>query len=241
MSDITVLAFPVIAYPIQETDVLYVIRGTGADRDTKAEASSFLRQTINVDALPVTVDLSTATGDATIFVDVTGVGVLTLSNELVKNKQLKIVNVGTSSFSVAGSWVEPSVVVGDVLTLFSNGTTLYKDFSIVTDGTRLRKRVILIGDWDMNATSFLNVPIGITGSDIFKIREISVLIIDDLESKLYFIDADPNNADVRQGKVDSVDQSFGVALSRKTGGFFDSTLYDATSFNRGHITITYEV
>ncbi len=105
---------------------------------------------------------------------------------------------------------------------------------IQTDGSNaLKTKVIDIGDWDMDATANVNVAHGLTMANI---RCVSVLIkrdADDLYSPL-----DYDLAGSGANGTYNID-STNIQLFRLVGGVFDHVNYDATSYNRGWITITY--
>ncbi len=108
---------------------------------------------------------------------------------------------------------------------------------ITADNTLLTK-VVSIGDWDMDTDSLKTVAHGI--ADFTKIRQVEVVIIDDTASRIYDIDAFTAGTDVINGGVEYVD-STNVSMRIKSGGIFDSTSFNATSYNRGWITIIYTV
>jgi len=101
---------------------------------------------------------------------------------------------------------------------------------------RLKTKIIEIGDWNMDATSQVDVNHGI-GADFIKIRVTSVVIINDASnsiSTLYLTDT----LGGMDGGVVFID-STKIRLFRVTGGSYDSTSFDSTSFNRGWVTIEY--
>ena len=114
----------------------------------------------------------------------------------------------------------------------------------VTDqggGTRLKMKVVNIGDWDMNVsiggTATINVAHGLT---LANIRNVDVLIRndDDDEYTPFMIPA-TGSATVAGGRVDNMDAT-NVKLDIFTGGLFDSVSFDdGSSYNRGWITIWY--
>ena len=99
--------------------------------------------------------------------------------------------------------------------------------------TILKTKVIDIGDWDMDVTATVNVAHGLT---LANIRRLSVVVRDDLSTS-----TTPLNYSSSTGVVQGTYLSDGsiVALDRLTGGVFDNTTYNATSFNRGWIVIDY--
>jgi hypothetical protein len=91
----------------------------------------------------------------------------------------------------------------------------------------------------MDTTQFVSVAHGI--ADYTKIRAVLVVIRNDAATLLLEIQ-NPAGAlnGTTSGGITSIN-SVNVDLYRVTGGSFDSTNYDATSFNRGYITIIYSV
>lgn len=100
-------------------------------------------------------------------------------------------------------------------------------------GTILKTKVIDIGDWDMDATVTVNVAHGLTAS---KIRSCDVLIIADSTGIYPFVSGYTTGNTIEGAFF--IDNTF-VSMERKTGGVFDNTSFDQTSFNRGWITIQY--
>lgn len=101
----------------------------------------------------------------------------------------------------------------------------------------LKKKIIEIGDWNMDTTTSLNVTHGI---DHTKIRMITVIIQDDNSIAIIPLNEGGSETDTApNGSINIIISSF-VTLKRLTGGVFDNTSYDSTPFNRGWITIEYE-
>lgn len=96
------------------------------------------------------------------------------------------------------------------------------------------EKEIELGDWDMDATTTLNVTHGIT--DWKNIRSVNVIIKNDNDNQYYPIDQ-------------YIGSSFGfwyltssfIVLNRVVGGGFDSLSYDSTSFNRGWVFLKYYI
>jgi len=102
----------------------------------------------------------------------------------------------------------------------------------------LKKKVLEIGDWNLDADQVAAVPHGL-GSDYKNIRSIDVIIRDDADTfytPLVFFNT---VSEVMDGGINFVD-STNVNLARLGGGGFDNTGYDSTSFNRGWVTLLYE-
>jgi hypothetical protein len=122
-------------------------------------------------------------------------------------------------------------------------STIYTDGQmpngIETDGTLLKTKVVQIGDWNMDTTQQVSVAHSI--SDFTKIRSVSAMILNDASGTLFNLISAEGTTGSAADNTQIVCNSTNIILGRKTGGIFDQSLYDSTSFNRGFITITYEV
>lgn len=102
--------------------------------------------------------------------------------------------------------------------------------------TKLRIKIVEIGDWNMDSTTTVQITHGI--ADWTKIRSVRAGIRTDADTSVKDINrVDPSTGAVA-GSVEGWD-SANVVLQRTTGGHFDSNAYDSTTFNRGWITIEY--
>jgi len=116
---------------------------------------------------------------------------------------------------------------------FAADGLINKDIGIKTDNAFIKTKVISIGDWDMDATVFVNIAHGVT---VGNIRTVEALIIDDGGTVLTpmtlndFINPPDGTIQIVSGNV---------VLTRRTSGFFDDTDYNATSYNRGWVTVEY--
>jgi hypothetical protein len=115
-------------------------------------------------------------------------------------------------------------------------------FRTQSSGPFLKTMVIPIGDWNMNATTNISVPL--TGIDLLKVRSYSVLVRADTDFVLpQSVFQFPYNQS-GLGIVGWFGAIFGnplnMAVVVEAGSFFNSTGFDATSYNRGWITIVYE-
>ncbi len=106
--------------------------------------------------------------------------------------------------------------------------------------TPIKKKIIEIGDWDMDAVPFITVAHGLT--DFKKIRSAEVIIRRDDDAKYQPLNSmSVNTPDgTLNGQIDSFTTT-SVTLVRKTSGEFDDTDYNQLSFNRGFITIEFEL
>jgi hypothetical protein len=97
-------------------------------------------------------------------------------------------------------------------------------------------KVINIGDWNMDANSSTNVAHGL--SDFLKIRTVSVMIRRDDDSFFYDLQVVNFLNGLTSGSVLSIGPT-NIILQRTDTGAFDSIDFNATSFNRGWVTIQY--
>jgi len=108
----------------------------------------------------------------------------------------------------------------------------------VTDqggGSAIKTKVINIGDWDMDTTANVSVAHGLT---VGNIRNITACIRDDNNSFRYPFPSFDNATGTLQGWCPSTTSS-NVELYRTTGGAFDNTGFDSTSYNRGWVIVEY--
>lgn len=124
--------------------------------------------------------------------------------------------------------------------LAGTNTVLHVDGS-----TNLRVKVINIGDWNMFSFPSTTVSHGIASYK--KIRSISATIRNDTDD--IYTDIEVMQSVTISGTtflanyggyVTSYDSTI-VTLNRKASGSFFDSQYAATSYNRGFLTITYEV
>lgn len=114
------------------------------------------------------------------------------------------------------------------------------DLDIVTGGigfaggVALKQKTFNINDWDMNSEGVKIVAHGLT---LANIRGIRVVIRNDSGSNFFDLTS-PLSGGFEGGYISNID-STDVYLARYNGGYFDSVLFDSTSYNRGWITIDY--
>jgi hypothetical protein len=99
---------------------------------------------------------------------------------------------------------------------------------------KLNCKVVEIGDWNMDATSEVYIPHGLTLS---KIRSASAMIRSDTGGTQHMLTPGSLN-DERDGELLTIN-TVDVTLRRKLSGGYDSAAFDSTSYNRGWITIWY--
>jgi len=104
---------------------------------------------------------------------------------------------------------------------------------------RLTKKIVSIGDWDMDSSPTTTIAHGL--SDFTKIKAVEVMILNDAGNAIYPLNSYNSTSvpDDISGGVKSIDAT-DIVLSRRSGAgsFFGSNDFDATSYNRGFITFT---
>jgi len=94
-------------------------------------------------------------------------------------------------------------------------------------------KIIDIGDWNMDSTASLSVAHGLT---LANIRSVFVTIRNDADT-LYTMLPTIDTTALSNERVDF--DGTNVIMLRSLSGTFDGTDYDATTYNRGWITILY--
>lgn len=113
---------------------------------------------------------------------------------------------------------------------------LFEDDSAVLSNKSHTTKVIEIGDWDMDADASVNVTHGL--DDEQKIRNIRCMIRDDAITQV--IPLNSYSGTVINGGIGGSTSTI-VVLRRAASANFDNTSFDQTSFNRGWVTIEYEL
>ena len=99
-----------------------------------------------------------------------------------------------------------------------------------------RTAIIELSDWDMDTTTNIDVAHGLEYSDIISAE---VFIRNDADTAKDSINTGVDATDTTpQGYVGTID-STNINIVRLTGGKFDDAAYNATSYNRGWLIITY--
>lgn len=105
---------------------------------------------------------------------------------------------------------------------------------------KMLTKIVNIGDWNMNdsaAGSFsISVAHGVT--DFEDIRRVTAFIRNDADSIHYDLNGVSGTGADTNGGIGSIDGT-NVLLIAKIGSLFDTTTFDATSYNRGFMIIDY--
>lgn len=116
--------------------------------------------------------------------------------------------------------------------------SLKVDDGIETDGSKLKTKIVEIGDWNMSSTITLNVNHGII--DYRKIRSVTFVIRNDSDNEYYAGNTLVGGTSAPAAGAYIISSTY-VRLTRVTSGFFDSADFNATSYNRGWITVIHGV
>jgi hypothetical protein len=103
-------------------------------------------------------------------------------------------------------------------------------------GEQVFRKIVEIGDWDMTSATLTTVNHGLT--DFKKIRDVAVIIRNDPDNIYFNLGTFGTTAGVSSGYVGSY-QATTIGIGRTTGGAFDNSDFNATSYNRGWVYITY--
>ena len=139
----------------------------------------------------------------------------------------------TGAEAVAGVKTFSDGIVGDVTGKADEADGVVETGASIT----LKLKVIEIGDWDMDFTKTVQVAHGLT---IAKIRSLDVMIRNDPDTSHFPLNyPEQINYTDTQGsfRADAVN----IVMSRTANGIFDDVVFDSTDYNRGWITIWYEV
>ena len=164
--------------------------------------------------------------------------------------RLKITQTGTAGFitetgniTLPAHYTTIGISSGSIYEFFTEDGTTWALVGISDAVPTSITKVVDIGAWNMDATPQIAIAHGLTAAQFAKVRRVDVLIQDDDE-----LTRSPLNSsfdqNVIQGGVEFI-SSVNVQMERLTGGLFDSTAYNdvsgAPAFNRGWISITYEL
>ena len=120
--------------------------------------------------------------------------------------------------------------------------------TVISSGNSYTTKTVDIGDWNMDATTTLNVAHGLSVTEWKTVRNMFAMIRDDSDSNLYNLSCLSGTSfpsDVN-GSITYVD-STNIFLARSVSGDFDNTNFDKSTttspefayYNRGWITFEY--
>jgi hypothetical protein len=210
------------------TTPTYKVMTGGADVFTSVSTDTINEQTA---AAGVTVD-GVKLKDSEPYCDVI--------NEKTANTGVTVDGVLLKDTAVRANTLESTVSTGTApLTVAS--TTKVTNFTAeaLSDGTnRILTKIINIGDWNMDTTETVNIAHGLTMGDI---RSVTAIVRPDNGTPLYVLSTGYVDTPAEiEAFINSIDAT-NVNIKRRTGGVYDNANFDATSYNRGWITITYVV
>lgn len=135
----------------------------------------------------------------------------------------------------------PNLNIG-ILSAVTTGTTSIDNLGVESNGLVVKSyttKRLEIGDWDMTATTQVNVAHGLSATEWKTMLESNVLIRNDGDTvysplKSLFT---PSSGLINGGV--SVIDSTNITLGRYTTGGFDDGAFTSTSYNRGWVTFDY--
>jgi hypothetical protein len=178
----------------------------------------------------LTATTMTVTGTFTAASVVTG----TMTASSVVTTTITAASIIGTAASISGAITAGSAIITGTASVAG---VLTASGGISENSVVLKRKVINIGDWNMDSTTNISVAHGLTLSNIYSVN---VTIISDDSAGKFMVPGfsalnSTSNTDVALNGVTSTN----INLTRRAGGFFDNTDYDSTSFNRGHIVIEY--
>jgi len=131
-------------------------------------------------------------------------------------------------------------ILGSNITATKANTTYVESLMNEDSGIVLRKKIIDIGDWNMDTLGIIAVAHGLSATEWKTIRTISVMIRNDVgalfEGIFSLMFGDITGAVA--GNIQAINDT-DINLQRTGTGYFDSTDFDSTGYNRGWITLEY--
>ncbi len=177
--------------------------------------------------------------DVTGTVAVTGIGAVNVGtviklhfNEsvLIENDPVNLILPGGQDLTTSAGSSEVEFVE-----YTTGGWRLTNYSAFISDATTVQTKVIEIGDWDMDSTSSVTIAHGLTYANI---RTVQASIIHDDDPLTSILNGVQTGGGLGG---DTTWDTNNINLSRVAGGNFDNSAYNATSFNRGWITIVYAI
>jgi hypothetical protein len=130
-------------------------------------------------------------------------------------------------------------VTQTVLNAYTGQTITATTVASANPGYKIK--TIDIGDWDMDNSANVTVLHSVAKYKTIKVLGVTILPDGGANLPVSLSGFVPSTGTIDGGVVSVWDISTGIILARKAGGQFDSTFFDQTSYNRGTITILYEV
>jgi len=149
-------------------------------------------------------------------------------------------NVAVSYTTVAPSWIANKMGWYDATEAkrYVGGCGINKHMKWVYDKGRdnVMEKTLDIGDWNMDGTATITIAHGLPSTAI---QYVQTYIRGDAGVSNGPIDLDVGSGAAGYWQVAS--DGLNISLFRNEGGTFDSAAYNETTYNRGWITISYEV
>lgn len=119
----------------------------------------------------------------------------------------------------------------------------YQFFEALLRTIAVRRKVINIGVWDMDATASITIEPAITGLDETTVRSFHAFIVNDAGTAIYNLCHGNSVTSLPGNILAGVNMSgdFIFTLSRAAASLYDSTSFNDGAMNRGYIIVEYEV
>lgn len=159
-------------------------------------------------------------------------------NEITNTTDSSSKNTGALTID-GGLGVEKNIYSGGTIRA-ENFEIDYYDDSLTKSSVSIKKAVLEIGSWDMNATDTISIDIStITDLDQDKIIDAYCVILSDAGDYNYPLNY--NDGTDTGGRILLAPYLDEISLVREGSSFFDSASFDDTAINRGWLYITYMV
>jgi hypothetical protein len=163
------------------------------------------------------------------------------SNTSQNNKRLLLDPIA-NGYNTPGAIHADGAIDSDTTILADGVITAGGGVVAGTGNDTLLKKIVNIGDWNMDATVSVSIDHGLTSA---KIVSAAASVRNDAGDTYYSIPVmDGNTLSLGFGTIPSsyIPKAWDAThffLTRLTGGMFDSSDFDATTYNRGFIIIEY--
>lgn len=148
-----------------------------------------------------------------------------------------------------GTWTQLTNASGNVTRNVTGDVTGNADTATLADGASsiketgagagtIRKKIIEIGDWNMDSTQYVSISHGLTKT---KIRSVKAFINMDaaVGTGVFNLEIFSSTVGVEKAGGFIVITPSTIELWRNESGYYDNLDFNSTSFNRGWITIEY--
>jgi cytoskeletal protein CcmA (bactofilin family) len=200
---------------------------------------SYFDTNVNITGILTVAGALTVTSNVEITGSTTVAGAVTVTSNVDITGTLTVAGAVDfdSNLNVAGTLtVAGTTDITSALNVTGSGT-FDGGIDAGSSGTALKCKIVNIGDWNMDTTSSVTVAHGL-GASWSNIRHVGLVLRNDANDTIY---PSSNVTGASNPAVYVVEcDSTNVQINRATSGFFDTTDFNSTSYNRGWLVIWYE-